>query len=245
MLRWTTPDGDARRRIAPAARLQPFAPFLGAAVAGRHQGRAASSSAFTEAHLRGVRAGRLAGCRRPSPVEVGALLARRRAVRLRLLRRHRQDRPRARLRRRTTTPSCAPPTGSSATSLDALPPGAALLVTADHGQVDVGDRIVQPGRRRAAPGRAASRARAGSAGCTPGPARADDLLAAAADALRRRRLGASAASRCIDERLVRPDGRRAGRRPPRRRGPRRPRRRSASTTRPTAGRSSWSAATAR
>ena len=40
---------------------------------------------------------------------------RRRAVRLRVLRRHRQDRPRARVRRRSTTPSCAPPTGSSAT----------------------------------------------------------------------------------------------------------------------------------
>ena len=31
-----------------------------------------------------------------------------------------------------------------ATVLDVLPPGAVLVVTADHGQVDVGDRLLVP-----------------------------------------------------------------------------------------------------
>ncbi len=39
--------------------------------------------------------------------------------------------------------------------LDALPPGAVLLVTADHGQVEVGDRIIEPDPRPARPGRPA------------------------------------------------------------------------------------------
>ena len=36
--------------------------------------------------------------------------------------------------------------------LERCPPGAALLVTADHGQVDVGDRIIEPDRRAAGAG---------------------------------------------------------------------------------------------
>ncbi len=66
------------------------------------------------------------------------------AVRLRLLRRRRQDRPRAWLRRRSTTPSCGAADQLVADLLDVLPPGAALIVTADHGQVQVGDNIITP-----------------------------------------------------------------------------------------------------
>ena len=64
---------------------------------------------------------------------------RRRAVRVRLLPGCRRDRPRATAStRRTSRPSCGPPTSSWAQVLDALPADAALVVTADHGQVQVG-----------------------------------------------------------------------------------------------------------
>ena len=51
--------------------------------------------------------------------------------------------------------------------LELLPPGAVLLVTADHGQVEVGDRIVYPLGRVARRCARCSRARAASVGCTP------------------------------------------------------------------------------
>jgi hypothetical protein len=44
----------------------------------------------------------------------------------------------------TTTPSSATRTALVADILSVLPTGTALLVTADHGQVSVGDRIVVP-----------------------------------------------------------------------------------------------------
>ena len=44
----------------------------------------------------------------------------------------------------STTPSCASPTGSSPTSASSCRPGAVLLVTADHGQVEVGPNIIEP-----------------------------------------------------------------------------------------------------
>ncbi len=72
--------------------------------------------------------------------------------------------------------------------LEVLPPGAALVVTADHGQVDVGDRgAARP--PTCSTSSSSSRARAGSGGCTPGPVPAADLLDVAADALRRRGVG--------------------------------------------------------
>ena len=140
VLRWCD---RRRRRPAPATSrsdVQPFAPFLGEPVPVVSQGRASSASAFTEAHLRGggPSAG---GPRRASPSTVGELLRAGERVRLRLLRRHRQDRPRARLRAVLRRRAALPPIGSSRDVLDAsCPTGAALLVTADHGQVDVGDR---------------------------------------------------------------------------------------------------------
>ena len=198
-------DGGDRRRAHPPRR-RAAASRRSSARRCRWSARpSCSGSAFTEAHLRGS-----------APVGWRARVGDRRSrsaassqagerVRVRLLRRHRQDRPRARLRRRTTTPSCAPPTASSADVLEALPAGAALLVTADHGQVDVGDRIVAPDRRAAGAGRAA--VGRGSVPVAARPARRGRRSARGGD----RRVRASTAwvvtrEQMIDERLVRPDG---------------------------------------
>ncbi len=53
--------------------------------------------------------------------------------------------------------------------IDAVGPGTAVLVTADHGQVHVADRIVHPSAEMLATGRRSSRARVASAGSTPSP----------------------------------------------------------------------------
>ena len=45
---------------------------------------------------------------------------------------------------RSTTPSWCPSTAWSAYLSRSCPPGAALVITADHGQVDVGDRVIPP-----------------------------------------------------------------------------------------------------
>ena len=96
VLRWNTPSGD-RRRSHPPRDVQPYTAFLG------HQIPVVSpadlqGTAFTEAHLRGSRpvgwrVG-LGDLRRGRPGAPG-----RGALRVRLLRRHRQDRPRTGLRR--------------------------------------------------------------------------------------------------------------------------------------------------
>ena len=66
--------------------------------------------------------------------------------------------------------------------LEELPAGAALLVTADHGQVDVGDNVIGARTGGELPWWPSSRARAASAGCTPSPARRRALLDAATEA---------------------------------------------------------------
>jgi len=177
VLRWWTPDGDARRRIEPR-RLQPFEPFLGedAAVVSKVE---LEHSAFSEAHLRGMRP---FGWRMPSnlPVIVGDLLragerfvyAYYEGVDKTAHERGFGDFYDAELRAADRLVGDL---------LDVLPPGAALLVTADHGQVDVGPRIVTPkpsvlGLTRSQSGEGRFRwlhARPGAA---------DDLLAAADEA---------------------------------------------------------------
>ena len=79
--------------------------------------------------------------------------------------------------------------------LDVLPPGAALLVTADHGQVDVGDRIDRARPRACSTWWRCSRARDASGGGTPGRGAAAELLAGGDGPLRRRRPGWSPGSR--------------------------------------------------
>ena len=67
--------------------------------------------------------------------------ARGRAVRLRLLRRDRQGGARVRAGRALRRRAGRPPTAWWRTWLAVLPPGAVLLVTADHGQVDVPETL--------------------------------------------------------------------------------------------------------
>jgi len=140
ILRWSTADGDARKRYPPRD-VQPFPPFLGELVPVVSKVEL-ENSGFTGAHLAGAK---MSGWRTMSniAVEVGAqLTAGHRVVyayydgvdkvahekgfgpyydaELRMV-----DRMIADL-------------------LDVMPRDAALLVTADHGQVHVGPRVLPP-----------------------------------------------------------------------------------------------------
>ena len=142
VLRWAAGDSD-RRLALPPAQVQPFAPFLGRAVPVISPAEL-ERSAFTEAHLRGSRP---VGYRAPSAiaVEVGRqLTAGERFV----------------YAYYGSVDKTAHERGFGAfyegelrmadhivaTVLEVLPPGAVLLVTADHGQVEVGDRVLVPDR---------------------------------------------------------------------------------------------------
>jgi RluA family pseudouridine synthase len=142
VLRWATPKGDARRTIPPD-RLQPVPPFLGMRppIVTKTE---FSQSGFTLAHLAGARQH---GWRVPSTLvaNVGRLL---------------REGERFVYAYYDGVDKVAHEYGLGevydaevrfadrmvADLLSVLPPGAVLLVTADHGQVDVGDRIVAPTR---------------------------------------------------------------------------------------------------
>lgn len=140
VLRWCV-DGADRRRSVPPADVQPVPGFLGHDVPVVNPSEL-QGSAFTEAHLRG---GRPVGWRAPSsiPVEVGRLL--REGERFVYAyyggidkiahERGFGDFYDAELRTADRL---------VADVMAELPSGAVLIVTADHGQVEVGDRIVQP-----------------------------------------------------------------------------------------------------
>ena len=145
--RCSTCCAGRRRRRRPPRRIpprefQPFAAFLGADVPVVTPAEFASTG-FTAAHLRGSRASRLPGCRRRSWSRSAACCAAGEPLRLRLLRR-------ASTRSPTSTASASYYDAElrAADRLVGRPrstrcrPGAVLLVTADHGQVEVGDRIV-------------------------------------------------------------------------------------------------------
>ena len=102
-----------------------------------------------------------------------------------------------------------------------LPAGAAMVVTADHGQVEVGDNVVDLASRRAGPGLLPVGRGALPLAARP-PGRTDALLEAA---VARHGADAWVVSRDqVDRRgLVRPDGHRRGPLPARRRGAGRPR----------------------
>jgi predicted AlkP superfamily pyrophosphatase or phosphodiesterase len=177
VLRWATPDGDARRRIPPA-QLQPVPPFLGAAapVVTRAE---FDGSGFSGVHLAGARH---VGYRATSTlkVEVRRLL--------------RAGEPFV-YAYYDGADKVAHEYGLGehfeaelvaidrlvADLLAELPAGAALALTADHGQVDVGDRIVTP-----APGvLACTRMQSGEGRFRwfhARPGAADDLYEAAAEA---------------------------------------------------------------
>lgn len=140
ILRWATPKGDARRRIDPG-HLQPVRPFLGATAPVVSRAEFATSG-FSAAHLAGTRH---VGYRVVSTlvVEVGRLLAAGepfvyayydgmdKVAHEYGLGVH-YDAELSAVDRLT------------ADLLAVLPPDAALLVTADHGQVDVADRVIRP-----------------------------------------------------------------------------------------------------
>ena len=140
MLRWWGPHGDVRRQVEPR-HTQPFAPVLGESVPVVSKAEL-EGSAFTEAHLRGSRP---KGYRAVSslPVTIGELLrAGERFVYayydgIDKIAHERGFGPFYDAELRTVDRLVSD-------VIDVLPDGAALLVTADHGQVDVGERIVHP-----------------------------------------------------------------------------------------------------
>ena len=141
VLRWHSSHGDVRRQVEPAT-TQPFQPFMGERVAVVSRAEL-ERTAFTEAHLRGSES---AGWRAMSslPVIVGDLL--RRGDRFVYAYYDGIDKI-------AHERGFGPFYDAELRAVDALvgnvlaslPPGAALLVTADHGQVDVGDRLVHLG----------------------------------------------------------------------------------------------------
>jgi Type I phosphodiesterase / nucleotide pyrophosphatase len=140
VLRWVAAGGD-RRRSLPPREVQPFAAFLGADVPVISPAEL-EHSAFTEAHLRGSRP---VGYRAASAiaVEIGRQLragerfvyAYYGGVDKTAHERGFGDFYDAELRAADRIVGDI---------LDALVPGSTLLVTADHGQVDVGDRVITP-----------------------------------------------------------------------------------------------------
>lgn len=140
MLRWTGSHGDARRS-RPPTEIQPFAPFLGlpVPVVSRTE---LEGSAFTEAHLRGSKA---VGWRATSSIAV--------EVRHQLLAGAPfvyayYDGVDKIAHERGFGPYYEAELQAAdrlvGDVLEALPPGAALAVTADHGQVHVGDQTLAP-----------------------------------------------------------------------------------------------------
>ena len=129
----------------PARQFQPCPPFAGRTrpvpvVSGHEFG----GTGFTAAHLGNSP---LHGYRVLSslPVEVGRLLRPGRTLRLRLLRRSRQGGPRTGLGDHYDAELRAVDRLVADVSAE-LPPGAVLVVTADHGQIDVGPRVELLGR---------------------------------------------------------------------------------------------------
>ena len=138
VLRWSTTGGDARRKHEPK-RLQPFAPFMGESIAVVTKSDF-DRTGFTDAHLRGQR---MLGWRAVSSlaVTVGELL---RAGEPLIYTYY--DGIDKVAHERGFGPFYEAELRTTDTIVDQvlaeLPDGAALLVTADHGQVDVGDNIV-------------------------------------------------------------------------------------------------------
>lgn len=140
VLRWVAANGD-RRRSLPPREVQPFTAFMGADVPVIAPAEL-EHTAFTEAHLRGSRP---VGYRAASAiaVEVGRQL--RAGERLVYAYYGSIDKTAhergfgefydAELRAADRIVGDI---------LEALTPGASLLVTADHGQVDVGSRVIEP-----------------------------------------------------------------------------------------------------
>ena len=139
MLRWADERGDVRSTFEPAV-VQPTPPFLGSSVPILSKAEL-EGTAFTEAHLRG---GKPMGWRVPSslPVQIGDLLG---------------DGARFVYAYYDGIDKVAHERGFGAyydaelmhvdslvgRIIDRLVPGSALVITADHGQVHVGDNTIR------------------------------------------------------------------------------------------------------
>ncbi len=140
MLRWNTSAGDARRSHEPR-RIQPFEPFLGQSIPVVSKADF-ERTGFTDAHLRG---GRLMGWRAASSVAVtlGELLRAGEPVvyayydGIDKIAHERGFGPYYEAELRAADDLVGQ-------IVEQLPDGAALLVTADHGQVDVGTNTRPP-----------------------------------------------------------------------------------------------------
>ena len=140
VLRWNSLAGD-RRRAHPPRDIQPFAAFMGHGVPVISPADL-QHTAFTEAHLRGSRP---VGWRAPSAIAVE--IAKQLAAGERFVYAYYGGIDKTAHERGFGEYYDAELRFADrlvADALDALPPGAVLLVTADHGQVDVGDRIIDP-----------------------------------------------------------------------------------------------------
>jgi len=140
VLRWHGDRGDLRRKFAPTE-TQPFDPFMGQRVAVVSKAEL-ESTAFTEAHLRGSEQ---VGWRAASSLPVIVSNHLRRGDRLVYAYYDGIDKvahERGFGEFYDAELHAADRMVSDTISL--LPPGAVLLVTADHGQVDVGTRLVAP-----------------------------------------------------------------------------------------------------
>lgn len=142
VLRWHTGAGDARRRLDPAT-LQPFRPFLGEHVPVVSRADL-EGTPFTVAHLRGARP---VGWRTPSGLAVQVVERVRSGDRFVYAYYDGLD--------KVAHEHGFGPFYDAELAfvddlvgglLDRLPSGTALLVTADHGQVEVGDRVIAPHR---------------------------------------------------------------------------------------------------
>lgn len=174
VLRWYGDKHDLRRSHPPRD-VQPFAPFLGESppVVSRAE---LEGSAFTEAHLRGAR---MRGWRCASAIAVE--VAQQLAAGERFVYAY-YDGIDKTAHERGFGPfydaELRAVDGIVASVLDAMPPDATLLITADHGQVDVGRNVVKPsptllGLTRLQSGEGRFRWFHAKPGCR------DDLLAAA------------------------------------------------------------------
>jgi hypothetical protein len=140
VLRWAVDDQQVRRSQPPTT-LQPFEPFLGYRVPVIAQGEL-QNSAFSEAHLRGSDP---VGWRSPSSIAVEAAAQVRAGERFVYCYYNGVDKiahergfgPFYDAELRYADALVADVIGS-------VPEGTAVLVTADHGQVHVGDRVVHP-----------------------------------------------------------------------------------------------------
>jgi type I phosphodiesterase/nucleotide pyrophosphatase len=140
VLRWTTGDSD-RRRALPPAQVQPFTPFLGFPVPVISPAEL-EGSAFSEAHLRGSRP---VGYRAPSAIAIE--VRRQLAAGERLVYAYYGSIDKTAHERgfgEFYEAELRMADHIVAGVLEELPPGAVLLVTADHGQVEVGDRLLIP-----------------------------------------------------------------------------------------------------